>query len=683
MRRDRGLGARRRFVLATTIGLIALVSGSSLAQSRPARRDAGTAAPLRALFYVTAPIRPARHAGQGPVPSAPSDDPGAVKRHLAALKWARADAAIVPWAMPGSGADRRLGRVLAAIASARAHVRVVALIDRPAGNEALEMDALAHSRARARSYLRIASNPAVVIAPADRSLRTCARALRWRAAALRFWLVQAAFPGYGRCRAAADAWFGDAANARSSRVGTTFLIRPGLWPAGAGAPTLPRSLATWQRAIARMNASPARLQIIDSLNDWARGSAIEPSAQWPSASGFGTYLDALHGQPPGVPLPPVPPAIEAVSITALSAHQVSLTATISGGRTGAALWVEFGSTIAYGQTTAPLSLDDASPRQTVTVVIPSLTAATGYHARVSLTSPAGSFMGADVPFATPSDPSSVRLAAAGDIACDPASSEFNGGAGTPTECHQMGVSNAILAGAYDAVLPLGDEQYNSGTASAFAASYDPSWGRLKAVSHPTVGNHEYSTPGAAPYFQYFGATAGEPGNGYYSYELGSWHVVVINSNCAQIGGCSPGSPQELWLRSDLAAHPARCTLAYWHHPRFSSGQAGDAESLQTIWTDLFAAGAELVLNGHDHDYERFAPQNADGKLDDGHGIREFVVGTGGKNHMNFKTIEANSVVHDTSSFGFLELTLSEGIYSWRFVSDPPGGFSDSGSGTCH
>jgi hypothetical protein len=260
---------------------------------------------------------------------------------------------------------------------------------------------------------------------------------------------------------------------------------------------------------------------------------------------------------------------------------------------------------------------------------------------------------------------------------------FNGGAGTATECHQLGVSDAILAGGYAAVLPLGDVQYNSGTAAEFAGSYQPSWGRLKAITRPAVGNHEYGSPGAAPYFHYFGAAAGDPEKGYYSYDLGSWHLIALNSNCAQIDGCSDGSPQERWLLADLAAHPVRCTLAYWHHPRFSSGQNGDAASMDTIWRDLNAAGVDVVLNGHDHDYERFAPQDADGQRNDATGIREFVVGTGGKNHMAFKAIEPNSEVHDTSSFGFLDLTLGDGGYSWRFVSDPPGGLSDSGTGTCH
>ena len=676
-------GRRWIVTLTTMLSLIALVSVSAFAQSRSAHQRAAPLSPVRAVVYLTAHARAIGGPAGRPGPSTPQGGPAAIKRDLAALKWARADAAIVPWAFPGSAADRRFGAVLAAIVSTHAHVRAVALIDRPRGTEVAQLNALASSRALLPGYLRIGSAPAVFVAPADQALRSCTRALRWRAAAGRFWLAQATFPGYGRCPKAADAWFRDTPDARSSRSGRTFLIRPGFWPTRASAPSLARSPAAWLRTVARMNASAAPLQIVDSLNDWARGTAIGPSAAWPSESGFGSYLDALHVQSPGGAPLSAPPAVEAVAISGVSAHQASVTATITGAGPGSALWVEFGPTIAYGQTTAPLSLAGASARQTVTVVLPVLSAGTAYHARVSVTSPAGAAMSADSVFTTLADPRGVRLAAAGDIACNPASDDFNGGAGTATDCHQLGVSDAILAGEYDAVLPLGDLQYESGTASQFAASYAPSWGRLKAITHPAVGNHEYGTPGAAPYYQYFGAEAGQPAQGYYSYELGSWHVIVINSNCAQIDGCGIGSPQDIWLRADLAAHPARCTLAYWHHPRFSSGQAGDAGSMETIWTDLFNAGAEIVLNGHDHEYERFAPQDGEGKLDEIHGIREFVVGTGGKNHMNFRAIKANSEVHDNSSFGFLELALNDGLYSWRFVPDPPGGFSDSGSGSCH
>ena len=278
-----------------------------------------------------------------------------------------------------------------------------------------------------------------------------------------------------------------------------------------------------------------------------------------------------------------------------------------------------------------------------------------------VTSSAGTATSSDATFATLADSTTKRVAAAGDIACDPVSPSFNAGAGTPTECQQRAVSDAIIAGAYNAVLPLGDEQYNNGTAAQFAASYDPTWGRFKAISHPAIGNHEYGTP-TLYYFTYFGAAAGDPAKGYYSYDLGSWHVVVLNSNCARIDGgfgCIPGSPQETWLRADLAAHPARCTLAYFHHPRFSTGQAGDDLDMSTIWSDLVAAGVEVVLTGHDHEYERFAPQNGAGARDDAHGAREFVVGTGGENHMSFKAaIKPNSEVRNSTSFGFLSLSLA-------------------------
>ena len=608
--------------------------------------------------------------------------PRAVGRHLSALAWARADAAVVPWS-PGSPADRKLAAVLAAIASAHAHVRGVALLDRPHGSEALQIALLETSRAAAPGYLRIGSRPAVFIAPANHALRTCERARRWRAAARSFWLALATFPGYARCRSAADSWFQDTPGTRSARASGSFLIRPGFWPNGSKVPALPRSPDAWERSIVQMNASGAPLQLVDSLNDWAHGTAIEASAAWPSSSGFGSYLDALHALPPGVAPRAAPPTVDAIGVSGVGAHVASVSATVAPGSEAAAWWIEFGTTTAYGQMSAPASLAAGASRRPVTALLNALSAGTTYHAHVVVASSVGSVASADAVFATPPDPRAVRIAAAGDIACDPESSAFNGGAGTATECHQLAVSDTILAGAYDAVLPLGDVQYDSGTASEFAGSYVPSWGRLKAITHPAVGNHEYGSPGAAPYFQYFGAAAGEPGKGYYSYDLGSWHLIALNSNCAQIGGCAAGSPQEAWLQADLAAHPVRCTLAYWHHPLFSSGQNGDAESMSTIWGDLYAAGADVVLNGHDHDYERFAPQDAQGGRDDARGIREFVVGTGGKNHMTFRAIEPNSDLHDTSSFGFLDLTLGDGAYAWRFVSDPLGSLADSGSASCH
>jgi hypothetical protein len=234
------------------------------------------------------------------------------------------------------------------------------------------------------------------------------------------------------------------------------------------------------------------------------------------------------------------------------------------------------------------------------------------------------------------------------------------------------------------VAVLGDLAYNSGTTAEFNNCYDPSWGQHKARTKPSPGNHEYQTAGAAGYYGYFGAAAGDPTKGYYSYEIGAWHIVVINSNCGAIGGCAAGSAQEQWLRGDLAAHPAECTLAYWHHPRFSSGSThGNNSSMQAIWQALYDYGAEVVLAGHEHNYERFGPQTATGIADAAYGIREFVVGTGGRGHYGFGTPKPNSEVRDGTSLGVLKLTLQDTAYQWEFIPVEGATFTDAGSGACH
>jgi len=276
------------------------------------------------------------------------------------------------------------------------------------------------------------------------------------------------------------------------------------------------------------------------------------------------------------------------------------------------------------------------------------------------------------------------VAAAGDIACDPADPAYNGGGGTATACRMQATSDLLVGGGWSAVLLLGDNQYEDGALSRYQASYDPTWGRVKAFTYPAPGNHEYATAGAAGYYAYFGAAAGDPARGYYSFDLGSWHLVVLNSNCAAVGGCGPGSPQELWLAADLAAHPGRCTLAYWHHPRFSSGQHGSDPTYQTFWQDLYAAGADVVLSGHDHIYERFLPQDPAGDADPARGLVQFVVGTGGRNQTPFATLRPNGAARSSGVFGVLQLTLYDNGYDWRFVPAAGGAtFADAGTGLCH
>ena len=274
------------------------------------------------------------------------------------------------------------------------------------------------------------------------------------------------------------------------------------------------------------------------------------------------------------------------------------------------------------------------------------------------------------------------VAAAGDIACDPANPLFNAGQGTARACRMLATSDLLVGQPLDAVLPLGDIQYDVGAAEAFALSYDPTWGRVKAITHPVVGNHEYLTPLADGYFGYFGAAAGLPAKGYYSFNLGAWHVVVLNGNCG-IVHCRAGSRQEQWLRADLLAHTNRCTLAVWHQPLFSSGLSGGYGLVRPFWDALYEAGADLILNGHDHDYERFAPQRPSGVYAPNKGIREFVVGTGGSSFGPWRAIRGNSEVRENRTFGVLKLTLDLSSYDWEFLPVTGSTFTDSGSAACH
>jgi hypothetical protein len=274
------------------------------------------------------------------------------------------------------------------------------------------------------------------------------------------------------------------------------------------------------------------------------------------------------------------------------------------------------------------------------------------------------------------------IAAAGDIACDPASSAYESGRGTATECRQLATSRLLVGRPYAAVLTLGDNQYDTGAYAAYRVSYGSSWGRVRSTTKPAPGNHEYETSGASGYFRYFGKAAGSPGLGYYSFDIGAWHLVSLNSNCWAIGGCGRGSPEELWLRRDLATHRTACTLAYWHHPRFSPGLHGSSPATAAFWKDLYAAGADVVLAGHDHDYERFAPLAPSGKVDPARGLGEFVVGTGGRSHYGFLSVQPGSQAREATSFGILALTLRPVGYDWRFV-PAVGSYSDSGSASCH
>jgi hypothetical protein len=256
------------------------------------------------------------------------------------------------------------------------------------------------------------------------------------------------------------------------------------------------------------------------------------------------------------------------------------------------------------------------------------------------------------------------------------------GAGDIAYCGSTGDSATarLLLSISGTVFTTGDNAYDRGTSTEYANCYGPTWGQVRSRTRPVSGNHEYLTSGAAGYFGYFGSRAGTKGKGYYAYNVGSWRIYALNSNCAFVS-CSSTSAQAAWLKADLAANPRRCVMAYWHHPLFSSGEHGNNTTVKPLWNILYAYHADVVVNGHDHDYERFARQTPGGVRTE-RGIREFVVGTGGRSHYAWSTIKTNSLARNNTTYGVLKLTLHSTSYSWKFVPVAGKTYTDSGSTVC-
>ncbi len=256
------------------------------------------------------------------------------------------------------------------------------------------------------------------------------------------------------------------------------------------------------------------------------------------------------------------------------------------------------------------------------------------------------------------------------------------GAGDIAYCASTGDSATarLLTTISGTVFTTGDNAYQQGTSAQYANCYGPTWGQVRSRTRPTPGNHDYLTSGASGYFGYFGTRAGTKGKGYYAYNVGTWRIYALNSNCAYVS-CSSTSAQAAWLKADLAANPRRCVLAYWHHPLFSSGPHGNNTMVKPLWNILYAAHADVVVNGHDHDYERFARQSPGG-VRTTRGIREFVVGTGGRSHYAWSTIKPNSLARNNTTYGVLKLTLHSTSYSWKFVPIAGKTYTDSGTTSC-
>jgi uncharacterized protein YjdB len=379
---------------------------------------------------------------------------------------------------------------------------------------------------------------------------------------------------------------------------------------------------------------------------------------WNSTAEFDdVQVTSLSGTLPPPPPPPAPPATvtvaPATATIAVSATQ-QLTATVKDSA---------GNTLT-GQPIAWASLTPARATVNSTGLVTGLAA------------------GVDTVTATSSAKVGRSVVTVTAVVPPPTGSTVFVGAGDISDCGNDGDQQTatLLDGIAGTVFTLGDNAYSSGTASEYTDCYNPTWGRHKARTKPSPGNHDYNTSGASGYYGYFGTLAGPSGRGYYSYDVGGWHLVSLNSNVSM----SAGSAQETWLRADLAASTTPCTLAYWHHPRFSSGTNHGSDAMsQPIWQALYDAGADVVLSGHEHNYERFAPQTPSGSADASFGLREFIVGTGGESHYSGVSTIANSEVFNGSTFGVLKLTLASTGYTWEFIPVAGSTFRDTGSSACH
>lgn len=572
-----------------------------------------------------------------------SGDTNTIRQHIQAMQYGNIQAGIVSWWGKATLGDANLARLLE---ETREQDFQWAIYYEPEGTGnpppaqiASDLLYLSDRYGDDPAYLRLDGRMVVFVFTTQGD--DCELMERWKKGnTINAYLVPKVFAGYRQCSTQSDGWHQYApGNAVAEQKGFSYSISPGFWKAGEQ-PRLERDLTRWNESIRSMIASKAPFQLITSFNEWGEGTAVEAAEEWASPSGYGAYLDALHDNGASV-LP-----ITATAVVATATPAPVQPPTVSVAKTP----------------TAPES--PASPTAVVPTILPPSNAA-----------------------------QETIIVAVGDIACEKNEAGL---------CNQDKVADLTFAIDPDAALLLGDIQYECGLLVDFYKFFDVSWRRLQPILHPVPGNHEYNTnriptsacfglpEGAPGYYTYFGAAASplEPEcragcSGYYSFDLGAWHLIALNSNCGHVGGCGADSPQLKWLQNDLAAHPKQCTLAYWHHPRFSSGKHGNQDSLGLIYKRLYDAGADVVLAGHDHIYERFGPLDPSGEPDPARGIRNFVVGTGGRSHYAFSFQLASSEARNADTYGVLKLTLRDSGYTWEFVPEAGKTFTDSGSDDCH
>jgi hypothetical protein len=583
-----------RHIIRITVGSgnrsVAVVSFSVVTAPRNPVEDPTTAPdvakdatlPIRATFYYPwypeAWTSPEGASNFHPVAgSYDESDPAVIREQIAAMRYGGIQAAIASWWGTGTRTDGRIGQLLAASKGTglawAVDVGAESIRDPDVATIRSTLHDLANRYGKDPSYLRIQGRFVVFVAAGPND--GCDLADRWTSANdVRAYLVLAAVPGAGGCDRQPDDWYAADPTVADQAIGSSsYAISPGFWRVGE-APRLDRDPVRWTASVKAMVASGARFQIAGTFNEWADGSSIEAAHEWPSDSGYGTYLDILHANTAG--------------------------GSAGGGSSG-------------------------------------------------------------------SDPVLV-------------------GAGAIASCGSTNDDDTarLVSSIPGTVFTVGDNALENGSEAEFRECFEPTWGAFRDRTRPAVGSRDYLTPGAAAYFSYFGTAAGDPGKGWYAYDLGSWRIYVLNSNCAKIGGCQRGSPQERWLRADLAAHRNACVGAYWHTARFSSGRFDDDLTVEPFWDDLYAAGAEFVISGHDHNYQRYAPLTPTGQIDRAKGIREFVVGTGGAGHTALVSDPTGRREAGTdAAFGVLRLTLHPTGYEWQFVATSKAPFDDSGAASCH
>ena len=580
----------------TAVGVI-LATFPALASSYAADNVGSTAvaAPIRAAFYY--PWFPeTEHWATQYHPSLgkyDSSDPAVLTTHMKQAKYAGLDAFIASYWGMGSKTAGRLPLVLDAARAQSFHIAPYyepESLDTPPSATALraDFDSLAALSSDA-AWLKVDGKPVLFVYNTGVE-GSCAGIKRIAtAAAGRFYINAKVFSGFRTCTIQPESWhqYGPAAG-YDQQDDFAATVSAGFNKFSESSARLPRDMTRFKSDLARQVSSGARWHLTTTFNEWGEGSSVEPATEWPSASGMGTYLDAMR--------------------------------------------------VAYaaGATTPP-------PTTEPTVA----------------------------PTTPPATPAPV-VAAAGDIACKP-------GYSVGSSCQHKAVSDKILADtAVGTVLALGDNQYEDGTLSAYQQSYGPTWGRLKSKTRPVPGNHEYHTSGASGYYDYFGSRAGDRTKGYYSFNVGAWHFVALNSE-RDTG--TTGS-QLTWLRADLKANPNKCVAAYFHKPRWSTGSGhGDNTVVAPFVKALYDANADLMLSGHDHDYERFYPLNPSGVRDDARGITQIVSGLGGKNHYSVAG-RSTTVTKNHTAYGYSRLVLHAGSADISFV-PAVGTYRDSYRLTCH